>query len=340
MRRTTIRDVAALAGVSPATVSRALDDRPEIRPETRERVREACRQLGYAPNAAAKGLAGQATHVLGVVVPDVSNPYFAGIANAIEETAAENGYRVLLSNSLQEEERELQAIENFVARRIDGVVISALSRETQARHAPLLEGMPCVYLGVNHGEGCSYVAADNERGAWLAARHLLDLGHRDLVFLGGHADSLTRVQRAAGFRRALEEQGLTGRVLPAPTDARDMRQWAYDQALELFRRRPLPHAIAAFSDMTALKILEAAEEAGVRVPEDVSLVGYDNIEYAALPRIHLTTVSQHKLRQGRLAVERVLRQIRGDREAAAELIEPELIVRSTCIPRTEGGTSL
>ena len=115
MRRTTIRDVAALAGVSPATVSRALDDRPEIRPETRERVREACRQLGYVPNAAAKGLAGQATHVLGVVVPDVSNPYFAGIANAIEETAAENGYRVLLSNSLQEEAQELQAIENFLA---------------------------------------------------------------------------------------------------------------------------------------------------------------------------------------------------------------------------------
>ena len=144
----------ALAGVSPATVSRALDDRPEIRPgDPGSGVREACRQLGYVPNAAAKGLAGQATHVLGVVVPDVSTVERCVIANAIEETAAENGYRVLLSNSLQEEERELQAIENFVARRIDGVVISALSRETQARHAPLLEGMPCVYLGVNPRRG-------------------------------------------------------------------------------------------------------------------------------------------------------------------------------------------
>ena len=113
MRRTTIKDVAALAGVSPATVSRALDDRPEISAETKERVRAACAQLGYVPNAAARGLTGQATHTLGVVVPDVSNPYFTGIATAIEETAAENGYRVLLSNSLQEEGRELQAIENF-----------------------------------------------------------------------------------------------------------------------------------------------------------------------------------------------------------------------------------
>ena len=121
MRRTTIKDVAALAGVSPATVSRALDDRPEISAETKERVRAACAQLGYVPNAAARGLTGQATHTLGVVVPDVSNPYFTGIATAIEETAAENGYRVLLSNSLQEEGRELRAIENFLARQIDGV---------------------------------------------------------------------------------------------------------------------------------------------------------------------------------------------------------------------------
>ena len=147
MRRTTIKDVAALAGVSPATVSRTLDDRPEISAETKERVRAACAQLGYVPNAAAKGLTGQATHTLGVVVPDVSNPYFTGIATAIEETAAENGYRVLLSNSLQEEGRELRAIENFLARQIDGVLISPLSRESQAKHADLLEGTPCVVPG-------------------------------------------------------------------------------------------------------------------------------------------------------------------------------------------------
>ena len=174
MRRTTIKDVAALAGVSPATVSRTLDDRPEISAETKERVRAACAQLGYVPNAAAKGLTGQATHTLGVVVPDVSNPYFTGIATAIEETAAENGYRVLLSNSLQEEGRELRAIENFLARQIDGVLISPLSWESQAKHADLLEGTPCVYLGVNHGEKCSYVMADNEAGAAIAVQGGLD----------------------------------------------------------------------------------------------------------------------------------------------------------------------
>ena len=340
MRRATIRDVAALAGVSPATVSRALNDAPEISPETRERVRAACRQLGYVPNAAAKGLAGRATHVIGLVVPDVSNPYFTGIATAIEETAAENGYRVLLSNSLQEEAQELQAIENFLARQIDGVVISPQSRESQVRHRQMLEGVPCVYLGVNHDGRRSYVMADNEAGAYRAASYLLDLGHRDLVCLGGRADSRTRALRETGFRRALEERGLTGRVLPPPPEGWDLRQWGYDQAVELFRQRPLPHAILAFSDLTALKILEAAEEQGIRVPEDVSLVGYDNVSYTAIPRIHLTTVSQHKFQQGRIAVERLLRQIGGDRLPTADLLQPELVIRSTCIPRTEGGASV
>ena len=150
----------------------------------------------------------------------------------------------------------------------------------------------------------------------------LQLGHRDLVFLGGRADSLPRVQRVRGFRRALREHGLSGRVLPAPPDTRELRQWAYEQALALFGERTLPHAVLAFSDLTALRILEAAEERGIRVPEDLSLVGYDNVSYAAIPRIHLTTVSQHKFQQGRIAVERLL------------------VVRSTCAPRTQGGRTL
>ena len=222
----------------------------------------------------------------------------------------------------------------------DGVLISPLSRESQAKHADLLEGTPCVYLGVNHGEKCSYVMADNEAGAAIAVRYLLQLGHRDLVFLGGRADSLTRVQRVRGFRRALREHGLSGRVLPAPPDTRELRQWAYEQALALFGERTLPHAVLAFSDLTALRILEAAEERGIRVPEDLSLVGYDNVSYAAIPRIHLTTVSQHKFQQGRIAVERLLCQIQGDRRPTADLLQPELVVRSTCAPRTQGGRTL
>ena len=141
--------------------------------------------------------------------------------------------------------------------------------------------------------------------------------------------SRTRELRLRGFHRALKEAGLEGRELPAPPNVTLMRQWSYEAASELLKG-PLPDAIFAFSDMTALKVLEAAEERGVRVPEDVSLVGYDNIAFTALSRIHLTTLSQHKFQQSRIAVERLLEKIGGSRANTVDLLEPELIIRSTC----------
>ena len=329
-KRATIKDVAALAGVSAATVSRALDDRPEISSETKERVRSACAQLGYVPNAAARGLAGHATHTIGLVLPDISNPYFSGMATAIEETAAAHGCRVFLSNSLRKEDRELRAIENLVARQVDGIFVNPVSPESQLRHREVLGGLPCVYLGANHDESPSYVMADNETGAYAAARYLIRLGHRDILFLGGRTTSRTREQRIRGFRRALAEAGLEGRELPAPPNVTLMRQWSYETALELLKG-PLPDAIFAYSDMTALKVLEAAEERGVRIPEDLSMVGYDNIAFGALHRIHLTTVSQHKYQQGQIAVERLLEKINGSRAHTEDILEPELIIRSTCV---------
>ena len=329
-KRATIKDVAALAGVSAATVSRVLDDRPEISSETKERVRSACAQLGYVPNAAARGLSGHATHTIGLVLPDISNPYFSGMATAIEETAAAHGCRVFLSNSLRKEDRELRAIENLVARQVDGILVNPVSPESQLRHREVLGGLPCVYLGANHDESPSYVMADNETGAYAAARYLIRLGHRDILFLGGRTTSRTREQRIRGFRRALAEAGLEGRELPAPPNVTLMRQWSYETALELLKG-PLPDAIFAYSDMTALKVLEAAEERGVRIPEDLSMVGYDNIAFGALHRIHLTTVSQHKYQQGQIAVERLLEKINGSRAHTEDILEPELIIRSTCV---------
>ncbi|MDY5611714.1 LacI family DNA-binding transcriptional regulator [Dysosmobacter sp.] len=331
-KRATIKDVAALAGVSAATVSRALDDRPEISDETKERVRSACAQLGYVPNAAARGLAGHATNTIGLVLPDISNPYFSGMATAIEETAAAHGYRVFLSNSLRKEERELRAIENLMARQVDGILVNPVSPESHLRGREVLSGLPCVYLGANHDGNCSYVMTDNEAGAYAAARYLIRLGHRDILFLGGRTTSRTRERRIRGFRRALAEAGLEGRELPAPPDVTLMRQWSYETALELLKGS-LPDAIFAYSDMTALKVMEAAEERGIRIPEDLSMVGYDNIAFGALPRIHLTTVSQHKYRQGQIAVERLLEKIGGSEAYTADILEPELIIRSTCVKK-------
>lgn len=334
-KRTTIKDVAALAGVSFATVSRVLDDRPEISAETKARVRAACETLGYVPNAAAKGLTGQATHTIGLILPDISNPYFSDMATAIEQTAAAHGYRVLLSNSMRDQDQELQAIENFRARQVDGLLISATSPAAQACHRQLLGSFPCVYLGVNHDKNCSYVMADIETGAYQLTRYLLSLGHRDILFLGGRSASRTRELRLNGFYRALEEQGLQGKDLLSPAMPGVTRQRDLEQALELLSA-PLPDAIFAFSDAIALKVMEAADILGIRIPEDLSLAGFDNIAFSGLPRVALTTVSQKKEAQGIIAVERLLAQIHGSSdEPTFDLLEPELLIRSTCALNTK-----
>ena len=337
-KRVTIKDVAALAGVSFATVSRTMADRPEISEETKARVRAACAQLGYVPNAAAKGLTGRATYTIGLIVPDISNPYFADMATAIEQTAAQHSYRVLFSNSLRDPDLEYQAIDNFLARQVDGLLISPASPLSQAQHSKLLGNMPCVYLGVNHDENCSYVMTDNEAGAYAATCYLLQLGHQDILFAGGREASRTRQLRIQGFYRALEEAGMQGRDVAVSEALGQMKQWNTEQALDILAE-PLPDAIFAFSDTIAMRIMEAAEIRGIRIPEDISLVGYDNIAFSALPRIHLTTVSQKKFCQGTIAAERLIEKIQGKQEKTADVLEPELIIRSTCAKNEKGGHS-
>lgn len=337
-KRVTIKDVAAVAGVSFATVSRAIADHPEISDGTKARVRAACAQLGYVPNAAAKGLTGRATYTIGLIVPDISNPFFADMATAIEQTAAQHAYRVLLSNSLRDPDLEYQAIDNFLARQVDGLLISPASPISQQQHEKLLGNMPCVYLGINHDENSSYVMSDNEGGAYAATKYLLQLGHRDILFVGGRASSRTRQLRILGFYRALEEAGVQGRDIAVSESVGLMKQWTIEQALEVLAD-PLPDAVFAFSDTIAMKIMEAAEIRGIRIPEDLSLVGYDNISFSALPRVHLTTVSQKKFRLGAIAAERLIEKIQGKQEITADVLDAELIIRSSCAKKKEGTSS-
>lgn len=330
MKRVTMRDVAARAGVSIATVSRVLNDFPAIGEETKQRVRAVCAELNYMPDFAARGLSGHATHMLGLIVPDVSNPYFSGMATAIGRAASENGYQVLLSNSLHAPERELEVIDSMLSQQVDGLLLSAYSPEQQLRRNELIRRLPCIYLGSNHGEGCSFVEVDNENGACQAAQYLLRLGHRDIVFLGGRQGSSTLAARLRGYYRMQRENGFTGQVITAPEETSGLRQWSYERALELFRSDRRPKAIIAYSDMIALKVLEAAEECGLRAPEDFSILGFDNIYYGAFPRIQLTSISQRKFWMGRLAVERLMEKIAGDDHTTEDVLPTELVIRSTC----------
>lgn len=330
MKRVTIRDVAALAGVSPSTASRVLNDHPAISEKTRIAVQNACQELQYVPDMTARGLAGHMTYTLGVIVPDISNPYFSAICTSIERYAAEKGYRVLLTNTLHDPARELNAVDRMLSQQVDGMIISSCAPQSQEEHVPLLGDLPCIYVGNNHGPACSYVEVDNERGSYEATQYLYHLGHRKIIFLGGRTVSRTLEQRLNGYRRSMLLNGLTPEGLITPADARSMRQWCYEQAKKLFSNSFLPDAIIAYSDIMAMEVLAAAKEFHLQVPEQISVIGFDNASFSHLPQIQLTTVSQRKARIGYLAVERLLEKIRGDNRQTTDILQPELMIRSTC----------
>ena len=197
------------------------------------------------------------------------------------------------------------------------MLITASSPDSQSKHGALLGDMPCVYLGSNHGPDCSYVEADNARGAYEAAQYLHLLGHREIVFLGGRQGTRTLEQRLAGYRRSMALNGRPCREITWAGEESGLLQWCGEQAEEL----------------AAVKILEAAEACGLRIPEDLSLVGFDNISFGGLPQMELTTVSQKKFRAGRLAVDRLLKKTGGENIQTRDVLQPELIIRSTCRKR-------
>ncbi len=327
VKRVTLKDVAARAGVSFSTVSRALNDRPEISTETKAQVRAACRELGYIPNIAARSLVSRRTRTIGLLVPDISNDYFAGAALAIEEAARENGYRVLLCNSLRDSAREAEAVDALLSQQVEGLIVAPVSAASADSLQDSLHSLPHVYLGNNHGDDCSYVVIDNKRGAYEATRYLLCLGHRNILYLGGRQGSLTRQFRVSGFYKAMEE--VPGAHAQQKIEC-DCAQETYRMIRALLGRRELPDAVFAYSDRIALQVLQAADECGVDIPKQLSLVGFDNISYASLPRINLTTVSQHKRQVGRTAVLRLFEQIQGKVGRTVDILQPELIIRGTC----------
>lgn len=329
MKRVTIKDIAERAGVSYGTVSRALSDHPEISLATKQRIRALCKEMGYVPNMAARGLVKQSTQIIGLIVPDVSNPFFSEIALEIEMTARSKGYHLLVCNTTRSSEWEYEAAERLLRQQVDGLIVSPVTPESMERLHGLCGTLPVVYIGDNHGPGCSFVTGDNIRGGYIGGRYLTQLGHREIAFIGGRTTSKTNQYRVEGFRRAMAEAGSEGIIVECPPEMDDTSRYN-KLAGQFLDTKPKVTAIFAYSDRFALGVMQAAGERGLRIPEDLSLLGYDNIAYAALPRINLTSISHHKRTLGRKAVTRLIAKIEGDPHDYEDILEPELIIRGTC----------
>lgn len=335
MRRVTIKDIAQIAGVSYSTVSRALSGSPEISEETRTHVLEICKREGYRANVLARSLISNKTNVLGLIVPDVTNPFYSEVALEIELYARKLGYHVMLCNSLQDDSVTETLFEFLLGHQVDGIILASSRSEAVQWVQKYTKIVPTVLLGAcepnDTGSEINSVSIDNRVGGRLAAEYLLSLGHKKILYLGERAGSVTHRLRFQGFSSVIENAGLSLRVVENTSDSSSIER-GYELSQPLFAKGLQETAIFAATDSLALGVLQAADEYGMSAPEDFSLLGFDNIIYSALPKITFSTIDQQKSLLAESSVNLIRSIIDSPRrdEYTHRLIRPTLVARKSC----------
>ena len=327
--RVTIADVARLADVSKATVSQVLSGKRPVAPTTRERVEAVIQELGYRPDGLARSLRTRRTHMVALMIPDITNPFYPLLARGLED-GMEPGYRSFICNTDGRREREQEFLEEIAQRRADGIVLDSFAIEPHWIETVVPGGIPVVRIGttVIDDPGYDTVHADDERGGYVATTHLILKGHTRIAMIQGPAGAGGK--RNEGYRRALAKAGVpAARELVVPGDW--TRPGGAAAASQLLRLDHPPTAIFCANDLMALGAMDAALETGLRVPGDLSLVGFDDIEASAMVSPALTTVSNPAYETGLLAGillrERMTGQYRG--ETRTVTLPCELIERDT-----------
>ena len=328
--RPSIKDIARIAGVSPSTVSRALADSPRISEATRQRIQAIARELDYTPSLAARALVTGASPILGVVAPSLADPYIASVMRGLEEASQQHGYQRLVASSQGDPEQELAMVQMLSGHNVAGLIV--LSSRVGEGYASLLErlSMPVIFVNSLHvGKQVYNVMTDNEYGGWLATRHLIHQGHARIAYLGGPVRGRSHAARAAGYRRAIEEAGIP--FDPALLVPGDGSIQAGRNALHWWLSQPeseRPTAIFCYNDLSALGLLAEAYQQGVVIPDDLSVVGFDNLPITPISIPPLTTVEQRTEELGRQAILLLLAALEG-KPATDIILRGELIVRAS-----------
>jgi LacI family transcriptional regulator len=312
------------------TVSRVINDRGDVSPATRRRVLEVVERLGYRPSGIARGLATQRTGTLGLVVPDVANPFFADVARGVEHVAYAEGYSVFLCNTEEDPQRELDVLETLEAKRVDGLVLCSSRLNDDQLHDVVSRHLSVVLVNrLLVGERVRSVLIDDQAGGRLATRHLLQAGHRGVGLLAGPEASHSGRQRSKGYRASLAAAGL-----PYYPDwvrsCSPVVEGGYQAARDLLENHPELTALFCYNDLVAIGALHCCTDLSRRVPEDVALVGYDDIPFAAWVTPPLTTCRVPRYELGGQAVRLLLDQIDGCSGGCDEIVlQPELVVRAS-----------
>lgn len=333
-RMVTIKDVARRAGVSITTVSHVINQTRTVSGPLRDQVLQAMQELGYRPNTLARGLRRGETSTIGLVIPDNSNPYFAELARLIEDQGFNHGYSVILCNTDDNPVKERTYIEALLAKQVDGILFIPTGKQTQPLAELIHPQVPVVVLDREAPDlDAPVVLADNVNGGLEAVRYLLALGHRRIACITGPKTLAASLGRLTGYRQALEEAGIA--VQETWIQPGNFRVQGGEEAMrQLLTLDPPPTAVFACNDVMAIGALRAVRTAGLTVPGDISIVGYDDIEIASAVIPALTTMAQPVTEMARQAVEQLLGLIHAEGQPAARpertLLPARLVVRDSC----------
>lgn len=329
---TTLADIARALGVSKMTVSRAINNHPEISPETRARILDAAQRMNYRPNQFARALTTNRSYLLAVVVPDLMHSYFAEICRGVETVAKPLGYQNLICSTDENATNEESEIEALLPR-TDGLILASSASPTETKfYRRIIRERAKIVLIDRQLEGikCPAVTTDDVKVGELATEHLLNLGHRRVGHLKGTVAS-TAALRFEGYKKALTKQHISfdsDLVRECGFTERD----GYDATREWLRQGELPSAIFAANDPAAIGAMSAITEAGLRIPDDVAMVGGGNIHYGDMLRVPLTTVAWSTAEMGQAAARLLIDLVEGKRGTREQhvIVEPELVVRASC----------
>ncbi|MCL5075695.1 MAG: LacI family transcriptional regulator [Chloroflexi bacterium] len=332
----TIKDVAAQAGVSYQTVSRVINNKPEVAAETRQKVLQVIKELDYQPNVLAGSLRRRETLTIALIIPDTFNPFFAEVAKGVEETGFQFGYSLVLCHSDYDAQKELRYVHVLRSKRVDGVILIPSSPASEALQVLLKHKIPVVLADrkpMDMASEVDTVTADNTQGARAATEHLIRLGHRRIAFIARPFPMTHSAGRLHGYRLALEQHGLP--FVEEMVVHGGFRYPAGEEAMQhLLSLKPPITAVLAYNDIMAIGALKAISDRGLSVPRDISVVGFDDIPPAAYTDPPLTTVAMPKVEMGRIAAQRLMQMV--DSGPGAEkkdiVLETHLVVRGSTAP--------
>lgn len=332
-KRTTIADVAQAAGVSLMTVSRVMNNRPGVGEEMRQRILALAEDMNFRPSHLARGLATQQTSTIGIVVPDITNPFFAQIVRGAEDLAFEQGYHIFLINTSEDMDRELQAYDSLWQKAIDGVILCSARLALDELENSIMRFPAVVLFNRELATSTPNIATINindSLGAQLAVEHFVARGRRRIALVGGPVSSVSAQRRMDGYRAALKQAELVFDPVLLEHCAPTM-EGGFTATQAIFARRARIDAILAFNDLVAIGVIQACRESGKAVPEDIMVIGADDIPFATIMQPTLTTVRVDLVAVGRTIMQTLLALIRcdGDQEPPQIVIAPELVVRES-----------